>query len=84
MKDGSTILDEMAVANAHPLGATPWKRPDYVKKFQQMTEGLIAPAERIRFLEVCERLPQLKADQLFQLNVAMPEGSVQQGKTGIF
>ena len=27
MKDGSKIVDEMAVANAHTLGATPWQRP---------------------------------------------------------
>ncbi len=84
MKDGSTIADEMAVANAHPLGATPWTRPDYVKKFQSMTEGLITPEESRRFLDVCERLAQLKAGELFQLNVAMPEGSVQHGKPGLF
>ena len=84
MKDGSTIADEMAVANAHPLGATPWKRPHYVKKFQTMTEGLITPEESRRFLAACELLPELRAGELFQLNVAMPEGSVQKGKPGLF
>src|SRR4051812_27307011 len=84
MKDGSSIADEVAVANAHPLGATPWTRPQYIRKFQSMTEGLITPEESRRFLEACERLPQLKARELFQLNVAMPQGSVQQGKPGLF
>ena len=84
MKDGSVVADEMAVANAHPMGATPWQRADYVGKFQGMTEGLITPQESRRFLEACERLAELKAGELFQLNVAMPAGSVQQGKPGLF
>ena len=28
---------------ASAMGATPWKRPDYVNKFRTMTEGLITP-----------------------------------------
>jgi 2-methylcitrate dehydratase len=84
MKDGTEIADEMAVANAHPLGATPWKRADYVKKFMTMTEGLIDPAEAARFLAACEALPTLKAGELHQLHVAMPAGSVQKGAQGIF
>jgi 2-methylcitrate dehydratase len=84
MKDGSSIADELAVANAHPLGATPWKRPQYVRKFQTMTDGLITAEESRRFLEACERLPELRAGELHLLNVAMPEGSVQRGAAGIF
>ena len=33
MQDGSRIVDEMAVANAHPLGAKPFGRDDYIRKF---------------------------------------------------
>ena len=84
MQDGRIIADEMAVANAHPLGATPWKRPDYVQKFRGMTEGLITPGEADRFLGACEALPTLKAGELHRLHVAMPEGSVNKGKPGIF
>ena len=84
MKDGTEIADEMAVANAHPLGATPWKRPDYIRKFRTMTEGLITDAEAKRFLEACEALPGLKAGELHRLHVAMPEGTVQKGLPGIF
>src|SRR5580692_10375009 len=57
MKDGSTLVDEMAVANAHTLGATPWQRPDYIGKFRTLTEGIIAPREAERFLEVVQNLP---------------------------
>jgi 2-methylcitrate dehydratase len=84
MKDGSVIADEMAVANAHPLGAAPWTRPQYVKQFETMTQGLITAEESRRFLDACAHLPELKAGELFQLNVAMPDGSVQKGKPGLF
>ena len=84
MKDGGVIADELAVANAHPLGATPWKRPDYVNKFRIMTEGLITAAEVRRFLQACEELPDLRAGDLHRLHVAMPEGTVTVGKPGIF
>ena len=33
MQDGSRIVDELAVANAHPLGAKPFGRDDYIRKF---------------------------------------------------
>ena len=33
MQDGSRIVDELAVANAHPLGARPFGRDDYIGKF---------------------------------------------------
>ena len=84
MRDGSMRAEEMAVANAHPLGATPWTRPDYARKFETMTEGLIAPAESHRFLQACAELPDLPAGALHRLNVSMPEGRVQSGQPGIF
>lgn len=84
MADGQVITDEMAVANAHTLGATPWKRDDYINKFQIMTEGLLAPREASRFLEVVQELPALAAGELHRLNVVMPNGSLEEAKPGIF
>jgi 2-methylcitrate dehydratase len=84
MRDGSVIADELAVANAHTLGATPWQRADYVRKFRTLTEGLIDPAEAERFLGVAQRLPQLKPDELIGLTIALPEGKLAVGKPGIF
>ena len=84
MKDGSTVVDEMAVANAHTLGATPWTRPDYVRKFETLTEGLLHPAEARRFLEVAQRLPELKPDELMGLTIALPPGKLAEGRPGIF
>ena len=64
LKDGTVIADEMAVANAHTLGTTPWRRADYVRKFSTLTEGILEPAEAARFLDVAQRLPTLKAEEL--------------------
>ena len=84
MKDGQVITDEMAVANAHTLGATPWQRDDYIGKFHSMTDGLIAPKESARFLQAVQELPDLPAGELQRLNVVMPNGSLEEAKPGIF
>ena len=84
MKDGRTITDEMAVANAHPLGAKPFGRDNYIHKFQVMTGGLITPKESQRFLDAVQDLAALPAGELHQLNVAMPAGTLHESKPGIF
>ncbi|GBQ26923.1 2-methylcitrate dehydratase [Gluconacetobacter sacchari DSM 12717] len=83
--DGTKLDGELAVANAHPLGATPWTRPDYIRKFRVLTEGILPPAEIERFLDVAQRLPSLRADELSQLEIALPPEALKAGtKTGIF
>ena len=84
LKNGEVIADELAVANAHTLGATPWTRPAYVNKFRILTEGILDNAEAERFLDVVQRLPHLSADELSQLNVALPQGKLGVGAKGIF
>jgi len=83
-KDGRELAGELAVANAHSLGATPWKRPDYIRKFHTLTEALIEPNEAERFLDVVQHLPSLKAEELHLLNVTAPAGSLLKGASGIF
>lgn len=70
--NGKTLVDELGVANAHPAGAKPFKRPDYIRKFDELTEGIIAKAERDRFISLVQQLPDLKAAQLGELNVQVP------------
>ncbi len=84
MDDGEVITDELAIANAHPLGATPWGRDDYIGKFNVMTEGLIAPREAARFLDAVQDVAALPAGELHRLNVAMPNGTLAEAKPGIF
>jgi 2-methylcitrate dehydratase len=57
LRDGTTLVDEMAVANAHPLGARPFGRPDYIGKFRTLTDGIVSTREANRFLEVAQVLP---------------------------
>lgn len=72
MNDGSTIVDELGLANAHPAGAKPFKRVDYIRKFDTLTSEIISKDERNRFISLCERLPELTAVELQQLNVQIP------------
>jgi 2-methylcitrate dehydratase len=67
LKGGSIISDELAVADAHPLGARPFQRPDYIKKFRTLSDGVIAPSEQDRFIATVERLTSLKAGELTDL-----------------
>ena len=67
--DGTGIADELAVANAHPLGARPFKRPNYIEKFKTLIAKSTGEREAVRFLETAQRLPQLRADELDGLNV---------------
>ncbi len=83
LRDGSTIVDEMAVANAHPLGAKPFERDDYIGKFLTLTDGIVSTREANRFLEAAQSVASLPAGELHQLNVALPAGALSVGKPGI-
>jgi 2-methylcitrate dehydratase len=67
--DGTRIVDEIAVADAHPRGARPFARADYITKFRTLADGVLADAEVERFLDVAQRLPSLTATELFQLTI---------------
>ncbi len=83
MKNGERIVDEMAVANAHPLGAKPFARADYIAKFRTLTEGIVAPREANRFLETVQDLASLPAGALGGLNVAIPAAKLEKGRPGL-
>jgi len=70
--DGKKLTDEIAVADAHPLGARPFARANYIGKFQALTEDLISPDESKRFLDLVQRLPQLSAAEVSELIVVLP------------
>jgi len=69
LANGTRIVDEIAVADAHPLGARPFARAQYVQKFRSLAEGVLPPAEIERFLDLAQRLPELTAAELGDLNV---------------
>jgi 2-methylcitrate dehydratase len=75
------------VANAHPLGAKPFGRADYIRKFETLTEDLVAADESKRFLNLAQRLPQLSAAEVGALNVVLPPDKLTcatRDKRGIF
>ncbi len=83
-KDGSKLVDELGVANAHPRGARPFGREQYIHKFRTLTDGIITAKESNRFLEMVQNLAKLPAGELGGLNVALPKGALLDSKPGIF
>lgn len=74
LTDGTEVRDEIAVADAHPLGARPFARAQYVAKFRALAEGVLEPAEIERFLSLVERLPELSAEELRGLTIQAKPG----------
>ena len=56
---GAVVEDEIAVPDAHPLGARPFARADHVARLRGLADDVVAPAERARFLAAAEALPDL-------------------------
>ncbi len=74
--DGSVVVEEIAVADAHPLGAAPYGRADYLAKFSTLGAGVLDDAEVARFTALAERLPDLDADGVRDLGVLAPAGAL--------
>ncbi|WP_309103627.1 MmgE/PrpD family protein [Microbacterium sp.] len=74
LTDGSTVVDEIAVADAHPLGARPFAREDYIAKFRILAEPVLEPAEIERFLSLVQRLPELPAAEVGELSIIARPG----------
>ncbi|NKS61686.1 MmgE/PrpD family protein [Rhodococcus hoagii] len=73
LKCGEVIVDELAIADAHPLGARPFSRDQYIAKFRTLAEGVVTPAEQDRFLDAAQRTPDLKAGELHQLTFTVSD-----------
>lgn len=86
-KNGDRLVDELAVANAHPFGASPFGRANYIHKFNELTCDTLSKTEAERFLSVVQKLSDLKASDLSGLTIALPEGQLKCAKAdkeGIF
>ncbi len=87
MKDGTVISGEKERANAHPAGDRPFVRENYIHKFDTLVESLISMEERNRFIALVERLPDLSAEEVVELNVEVLPGILkgnQPDQRGIF
>jgi 2-methylcitrate dehydratase len=69
LTSGQTVTDELAVADAHPLGARPFGRGRYVGKFTELADGIVDAEEQQRFLTVAESLARLTSGEVDGLNI---------------
>ena len=85
LKTGKKIIEELDKADAHPYGARPFRRKNYINKFLTLTEGLIVSKERDRFLKTVQNLRNLKSGQLDKLNIEVRKSKIKHNsKRGIF
>lgn len=76
LTNGETVEDEISVADAHPAGARPFGRAEYVQKLRTLAQGIVEADELDRFLGLVERIDQLSVEEVRQLNVVAPDGTV--------
>ncbi|ANE03360.1 2-methylcitrate dehydratase PrpD [Corynebacterium crudilactis] len=81
MVDGTVIEDELAVADAHPLGSQPFERENYIGKFRTLAKNTVAEAEQERFLNAVQSLPEL--DDLSELNIEVDLSKQAETKVGL-
>lgn len=67
--DGTVLTDEIAVADAHPMGSRPFAREQYVAKFRTLAQGVIADDAQEQFLETIVRLPELQPHEVADLTL---------------
>lgn len=85
LADGTEVKDSKACANAHPFGATPWKRPNYIRKLDMLTKHLVSDAERAKFLALVDSLEKATAAQLAGLTPKLDLVALEAVKTrGIY
>ncbi|CAN7702533.1 MmgE/PrpD family protein [Mesorhizobium sp. LjRoot246] len=85
LKDGKVVEDEIALADAHPFGARPFTRPDYVNKFRTLSDGIVEAREQDRFITTVEHLLDLKPAELAGLTFTVDAGKLGAATgTGIF
>jgi 2-methylcitrate dehydratase len=85
LADGSQIVDEISVADAHPGGARPFGRDDYVRKFRSLATPVLGEAEVERFVALALRLPDLGPEEVRMLTFTALTGALPAaGRPGLF
>jgi 2-methylcitrate dehydratase len=69
LRDGTRVVDEIAVADAHPLGARPFARPQYLAKLRELAAPAVETSEVERFVSVAESVPELLGDRFGELTL---------------
>ena len=72
LNNGKKIIVELDKADAHPYGARPFERKNYIKKFITLTKDIISKKESERFLKTVQNLRKLKSGLIpYQLNFVL-------------
>ena len=85
LKNGKRLSEELDKADAHPYGARPFKRENYINKFLTLTEDIISKNESNRFLKTVLNLRKLKSGLLNKLNIEIKKSKLKRNlKKAIF
>ena len=85
LNNGKKISEQLDRADAHPYGARPFKRQNYINKFLTLTEGILDKKESDRFLITVQNLKNLKSGHLGKINIEVKKSDLKRNlKKGIF
>ena len=85
LNNGKKISEQLDRADAHPYGARPFKRQNYINKFKTLTDNILEKKESDHFLKVVQNLKNLKPGQLDKLNIEIKKNKLKRNfKKGIF
>ena len=85
LKNGKKIIEQLDKADAHPYGARPFVRNNYIKKFLTLTKNIISKKEIDKFLKNVQNLKKIKPGQLNKLNIEIRKSNLKKNtKKGIF
>ncbi len=85
LTDGSKVVDEIAVADAHPRGARPFGPNQYEEKLRVLAKDALTESELARFMKAARNIDSLDSSEVRNLNPVAKDGYVMVDKTrGIF
>jgi len=85
LNNGKKIIEQLERADAHPYGARPFKRENYIRKFKTLTDKILSKKESQRFLKVVQSLKKLKSGHLDKLNIEISRKKIKRNnKKSIF
>ncbi len=85
LNNGKKIIEKLDRADAHPYGARPFKRKNYINKFLTLTKDILDKKESDRFLKNVQNLRKLKSGQLDKLNIEVRNNKLKKNnQKGIF
>jgi 2-methylcitrate dehydratase len=84
LDDGTRVVDDIAVADAHPLGARPFGRAEYLAKFRRLAAPAVPEEEQLRFLDLAERLAGTTPAEVRELSFSVPGLETEAVAGGIF